>query len=80
LLVGVTDPGNSGVFIFESWIYMGISTFSNAHNFVKNFVWTSFYFEALEQTCRLHQFSGSGDKYFFSASALGQGHSILSEF
>jgi hypothetical protein len=23
------------------------------------------YFEALEQTCRLHQLSGSGDKYFF---------------
>ena len=43
LLVGVTDPCNSGVFIFESWIYMGISTFSNAHNFVKNLVWTSFY-------------------------------------
>ena len=43
LLVGVTDPGNSGAFIFESWIYMGISTFSNAHNFVKNLVWTSFY-------------------------------------
>ena len=43
LLVGVTDPGNSGVFIFESWIYMGISSFSNAHNFVKNLVWTSFY-------------------------------------
>jgi hypothetical protein len=38
LLVGVTDLGNSGVFIFESWIYMGISTYSNAHNFVKNLV------------------------------------------
>jgi hypothetical protein len=23
------------------------------------------HFEALEQTCRLHQLSGSGDKYFF---------------
>jgi hypothetical protein len=43
LLVGVTDRGNSGVFIFESLIYIGISTFSNAHNFVKNLVWTSFY-------------------------------------
>jgi hypothetical protein len=38
LLVGVTDPGNSGAFIFESWNYMGIFTFSNAHNFVKNLV------------------------------------------
>jgi hypothetical protein len=43
LLVGVTDPGNSGDFIFESWIYMGIFTFSNAHNFVKNLVLTSLY-------------------------------------
>jgi hypothetical protein len=23
------------------------------------------HFEALEQTCRLHQLSGSGDKYWF---------------
>jgi hypothetical protein len=37
LLVGVTDPGNSGAFIFESLIYMGISIFSNAHNFVEKF-------------------------------------------
>jgi hypothetical protein len=37
LLVGVTDPGNSGAFIFESCIYMGIFKFSNAHNFVKTF-------------------------------------------
>ena len=37
LLVGVTDPGNSGAWQFESSIYMGISTFSNAHNFVKKF-------------------------------------------
>jgi hypothetical protein len=43
LLVGVTDPCNSGVFIFESSIYMGLASFSNAHNFVKNLVWTSFY-------------------------------------
>jgi hypothetical protein len=43
LLVGVTDPGNFGVFIFESLVYLVISTFSNAHNFVKNLVWTSFY-------------------------------------
>jgi hypothetical protein len=43
LLVGVTDPCNSGVFIFESWIYMGLYSFSNAHNFVKNLVWTSLY-------------------------------------
>jgi hypothetical protein len=47
LLVGVTDPGNSGVFIFESWDYMGIDTFSNAHNFVKNLLWTSFYISFL---------------------------------
>ena len=33
------------------------------------------HFEALEQTCRLHQLSGSGEKYFFSASAIDQGHS-----
>jgi len=38
LLVGVTDQGNSGVFIFESLIYMEVSSFSNAHNFVKNLV------------------------------------------
>ena len=47
LLVGVTDPGNSGAWLgwgsYFIWIYMGISTFSNAHNFVKNLVWTSFY-------------------------------------
>ena len=35
------------------------------------------HFEALEQTCRLHQLSGSGDKYFCSASALDQGYSII---
>ena len=34
------------------------------------------HFEALEQTCRLHQLSGSGDKYFFSASAFDQGYSM----
>jgi hypothetical protein len=38
LLVGVTDPCNSGVFIFESCIFIGLSSFSNAHNFVKNLV------------------------------------------
>jgi hypothetical protein len=38
LLVGVTDQGNSGAFIFESSIYMVISSFSNTHNFVKNLV------------------------------------------
>jgi hypothetical protein len=38
LLVGVTDPSNSGAWHFESSIYMGIPIFSNAHNFVKNLV------------------------------------------
>ena len=33
------------------------------------------HFEALEQTCRLRQLSGSGDKYFFTASGVNQGHS-----
>ena len=33
------------------------------------------HFEALEQTCRLRQLSGSGDKYFFPASGVDQGHS-----
>ena len=28
------------------------------------------HFEALEQTCRLHQLSGSGDKYFFLLARL----------
>ena len=35
------------------------------------------HFEALEQTCLLHQLSGSGDKYFFSASGVDQGHSMF---
>ncbi len=77
LLVGVTDPGNSGVFIFESWIYMGISTFSNAHNFVKNLVWTSFYSPfwsswadlSFAPTFRVWR------QILFSASAFDQGHS-----
>jgi hypothetical protein len=43
VLVGVTDPVNFGVLILESSIDMGISTVSNAHNFVKNLVCTSFY-------------------------------------
>ena len=47
LLVGVTDPGNSGAWVgwgsYFVQIYMEKSTFSNAHNFVKNLVWTSFY-------------------------------------
>ncbi len=77
LLVGVTDPGNSGVFIFESWIYMGLSSFSNAHNFVKNLVWTSFYSPfwsswadlSFAPTFRVWR------QILFSASALCQGHS-----
>ena len=77
LLVGVTDPCNSGVFIFESWIYMGISTFSNAHNFVKNLVWTSFYSPfwsswadlSFAPTFRVWR------QILFSASAFDQGHS-----
>ena len=47
LLVRVTDPGISGAWLgwgsYFIWIYMGLSSFSNAHNFVKNLVWTSFY-------------------------------------
>jgi hypothetical protein len=38
------------------------------------------HFDALEQTCRLHQLSGSRDKYFFSASGVDQGYSINSGF
>jgi hypothetical protein len=46
------------------------SIFSNAHNFVKNLVQlygprSIAHFGSLEQTCRLHQLSGSGDKYLF---------------
>ena len=33
-------------------------------------------FEALEQTCRLRQLSGSGGKYFCTDSGFHQGHSI----
>ena len=33
------------------------------------------YDEALEQTCRLRQISGSAGKYLSPASGVGQGHS-----
>jgi hypothetical protein len=36
-------------------------------------------FEALEQTCRLHQFSGYGGKYFSPSSGVDQGYSSLQD-
>ena len=81
LLVGVTDPGNSGAWLgwgsYFILIYMEISTFSNAHNFVKNLVWTSFYSPfwsswadlSFAPTFRVWR------QILFSASALNQVHS-----